>query len=65
MPLLNLAIVIILIGVLLWAINRFIPMNQSIKNILNFVVISGLVIWLLNSFGLLSFLSNIKIPKIK
>ncbi|MEJ2201583.1 MAG: hypothetical protein P8X63_11320 [Desulfuromonadaceae bacterium] len=59
MPLIQVALVLIVVGVLLWLINRFIPMAGSIKSILNAVVVIAVVIWLLNIFGLTHYLSSI------
>ena len=61
MPLLNILIVIIVVGVLLWLVNSFIPMDRKIKSILNIVVIIVLVIWLLKAFGIFSSLSSIHV----
>jgi hypothetical protein len=55
--------VLIVVGVLLWLINRFIPMQSSIKSILNGVVVIAVVLWLLNVFGLFHSLSNIRVGK--
>ena len=55
MPLIQLLEVLIVVGVLLWLVNRFIPMQASIKSILNGVVVIAVVLWLLNVFGLLQF----------
>jgi len=63
MPLLNVVLVLIVVGVLLWLVNSFIPMAGSIKTILNIVVIIAVVLWLLNVFGLLSSLSGIHIGR--
>ena len=63
MPLLQVVIALIVVGVLLWLVNRFIPMAGSIKSILNAVVVIAVVIWLLNVFGLMQSLSNIHIGK--
>ncbi len=52
MPLINLVIVLIVVGVALWLINRFIPMASSIKTILNVVVVVFVVIWVLQAVGL-------------
>lgn len=52
--LLTVVLVLIIVGVLLWLINRFIPMAYPIKTILNVVVIIAVIIWLLKTFGLLS-----------
>ncbi len=51
--LLNIIIVLIVVGVLLWLVNNYIPMDRKIKNILNAVVVIAVVIWLLQAFGLL------------
>lgn len=61
MPLIQLVVVLIVIGVLLWLVNRFIPMASSIKSILNAVVVIGVVLWLLNVFGLFHSLSRIRV----
>lgn len=53
--------VLIVVGILLWLINRFIPMQGTIKSILNAVVVIAVVLWLLNVFGLLSSLSHIRV----
>ncbi len=63
MPLLQVVIALIVVGVLLWLVNRFIPMASSIKSILNAVVVIAVVLWLLNIFGLFQSLSNIHIGK--
>ncbi len=52
MPLIHVIVVLIVVGVLLWLVNRFIPMASSIKSILNAVVVIAVVIWLLKAFGL-------------
>lgn len=61
MPLLNILLVIIVVGVLLWMVNTYIPMDRKIKNILNIVVVIMIVIWLLKVFGLLAGLQNIRV----
>jgi len=63
MPLLQIVEVLIVVGVLLWLVNRFIPMQGSIKSILNGVVVIGVVLWLLNIFGLFHSLFNVHIGK--
>ena len=52
MPLLQLVTVLIVVGVLLWLVNRYVPMQPTIKSILNGVVVIAVVLWLLNVFGL-------------
>lgn len=61
MPLLQLVMVLIVVGVLLWLVNSFIPMQGTIKSILNGVVVIAVVLWLLNVFGLFHSLSHIRI----
>ncbi|MES2430365.1 MAG: Thivi_2564 family membrane protein [Bacteroidota bacterium] len=59
MPILNVILVLIVVGVVLWLINRYIPMQGTIKNILNAVVVIVVVIWLLKVFGLLGNLQSL------
>lgn len=61
MPLLTVVIVLIVVGVLLWLVNTYIPMDGKIKSILNVVVVIVLIIWLLKAFGLFSSVTNIKV----
>jgi hypothetical protein len=61
MPLLQVIVTLIVLGILLWLVNRFIPMAGSIRSILNAVVVIAVVLWILNIFGLLAFLSNIRV----
>jgi hypothetical protein len=61
MPLLQILVVLVVIGVLLWLVNSFIPMQGQIKSILNGVVVIAVVLWLLNIFGLFHSLSHIRI----
>jgi hypothetical protein len=63
MPLLQIVMVLIVVGVLLWLVNRFIPMQGTIKSILNAVVVIAVVLWLLNIFGLFRSLPGIRIGK--
>jgi hypothetical protein len=63
MPLLQVVIVLIVVGVLLWLVNRYIPMQSTIKSILNAVVVIAVVIWILNLFGLFQAFSNIHVGK--
>ena len=63
MPLIHVIVVLVVVGVLLWLVNSYIPMAGSIKGILNAVVVIAVVIWLLTVFGLMGELSNIKIGK--
>jgi len=61
MPLLQVVEVLVVVGVLLWLVNRFIPMQSSIKSILNGVVVIAVVLWLLNGFGLFHSLSRVQL----
>jgi hypothetical protein len=61
MPLIQIVLVLIVVGVLLWLINRYIPMQGTIKSILNAVVVIVVVLWLLNLFGLFSSLPHIRV----
>ncbi len=61
MPLLQVVMVLIVVGVILWLINRFIPMQGTIKSILNAVVVIAVVLWLLNIFGLFNSFAHIRV----
>ena len=61
MPLLQVVIILIVIGILLWLVNSFIPMQATIKKILNAVVVICVVLWLLDVFGLLHALLGVHI----
>ena len=61
MPLIQLVEILVVVGVLLWVVNRFIPMQGTIKSILNAVVVIAVVLWLLNVSGLLHSFSRIRV----
>jgi hypothetical protein len=61
MPLLTILLVLIVVGVLLWLINNYIPMDSKIKNILNVVVVIIVILWLLKAFGLLDSIKGIRV----
>ena len=63
MPLIHVVIVLIVVGVLLWLVNSYIPMAGSIKTILNAVVVIAVVLWLLSVFGVIGALSKITVGK--
>ncbi len=65
MSLISLIITLIVIGLLLWLVNTYIPMDGKIKKILNVVVVICVVVWLLFAFGILDHSSNIRVPQIK
>jgi len=61
MNLIQVVEVLVVVGVLLWLVNRFIPMQSSIKSILNGVVVIAVVLWLLNAFGLFHSFSRVHV----
>ncbi|UPQ80668.1 hypothetical protein M0M57_07460 [Flavobacterium azooxidireducens] len=61
MPILNILIVLIIVGFLLWVVNTYIPMDRKIKSIFNLVVVIAVIIWLLKVFGLFDSLSNVTV----
>jgi len=61
MPLVTVVITLCVVGVLLWLVNRFIPMQGQIKGILNAVVVIVIVLWLLKVFGLFGYLSQFRV----
>ena len=61
MDLVNIVVVLIVVGVLLWLVNNYIPMDGKIKQILNIIVVVVVVIWLLQALGLLGSLRGIGI----
>jgi hypothetical protein len=61
MPLLQVLMILVVVGVLLWLVNGFVPMAGSIKSILNAVVVIAVVLWLMNIFGLLHSFSRVHI----
>ena len=61
MPLINIVVTLIVVGVLLWLVNRFIPMQSTIKSILNAVVVIVVVVWLLNVFGVLHSITKFRV----
>jgi hypothetical protein len=57
-PLIHVVLVLIVVGVLLWLVNNFIPMASSIKSILNALVVIAVVLWLLSFFGIFTLPSS-------
>ncbi len=64
MTLVTLVLSLIVVGVLLWLVNTYIPMDGKIRRILNIVVVSAVVLWLLSAFGVLSQIGNIPVPRV-
>jgi hypothetical protein len=63
MPLLQVVVTLVFVGIVLWLVNRFIPMQSTIKSILNGVVVIAVVLWIANLYGLLNSLSRIHIGR--
>jgi hypothetical protein len=61
MPLVTVVLTIAVVGLLLWLVNRFIPMQGQIKGILNAVVVIALVLWLLKVFDLFGYLTQFRV----
>jgi len=64
MSLVSLVVTLIVIGVLLWLVNTYIPMDGKIKKILNIVVVICVVIWLLVAFGVINRAGDIRVPTV-
>lgn len=65
MSLISLVIILIVVGVLLWLANTYIPMDPKIKNIMNIVVVIAVVLWLLSVFGILGSMDSIRVGHIR
>ena len=65
MPLMSLVVTLIVVGVLLWLVNTYIPMDAKIKQVLNAVVIIAVVLWLLQAFGLFGSLNSVRVNPIR
>lgn len=63
MPLVTVVLVLIVVGVLLWLVNTYVPMDGKLKNILNAVVVIAVVIWLLQIFGLFDLITNVHVGR--
>jgi len=63
MPLVHVVVVLVVVGILLWLLNTYIPMDGKIKSILNIVVVVAVVLWLLRAFGVLDSLSGIRVGR--
>ena len=61
MSLVGLVITLVVVGVLLWLLNNYVPMDVKIKRIINVVVVIVVILWLLQAFGLLGSLQNIRL----
>jgi len=59
----NVLLILVVVGVVLWLVNTYLPMDPKIKTILNIVVVIVVVIWLLRAFGILGSLSEFRIGR--
>lgn len=57
-------ITLIVVGILLWLVNTYVPMDAKIKNLLNIVVVLCVVLWLLNVFGVFAYLGDTSVPRL-
>jgi hypothetical protein len=63
MPLITIVLVLIVVGVLLWLINTYIPMQSAIKTILNVVVVIAVAVWVLQATGLWGSVTSYRISR--
>jgi len=61
MPLVSVIIIIAVIGVIVWAINKYVPMPDNFKTLLNILAVVGVIVWLLSLFGLIPDLNAIRV----
>lgn len=61
MSLLGIVIVLVIVGVLLYLVNTYIPMNAGIKKILNIIVIGSVILWLLSIFGIFGYIDHVNV----
>jgi 1-acyl-sn-glycerol-3-phosphate acyltransferase len=64
MSLISVIVTLIVVGVLLWLVNTYIPMDGKIKKILNAVVVICVVVWLLFAFGVINHAGDISVPRV-
>ena len=65
MSLITVVVTLVVIGLVLWLINTYIPMQGTIKTILNWVVVIAVIIWLLYGFGIISSGGSVHMPVVK
>jgi hypothetical protein len=63
MTLVNLIIILVVIGLVMWLINTYIPMAAGIKSLINIVVFVVVLIWVLRIFGLVTSIPGVHIPQ--
>lgn len=65
MSLIGLLITLIVVGVILWLVNTYVPMDSKIKSIMNAVVVIVVILWLLSVFGVLPAMNSIQVPRVR
>ena len=65
MTLVGIVVVLVVVGLILWLINTYIPMAGAIKSLLNIVVFIVVLIWLLQAFGLIGHINGVQMPNLK
>jgi hypothetical protein len=61
----SLLVTLIIVGVLLWLVNSYVPMDAKIKKILNVVVVICVVVWLVSAFGVIGHAGDIRVPHLR
>jgi hypothetical protein len=65
MTLVNIVVILVVVGLVMWLINTYIPMAGAIKSLLNIVVFLVVFVWVLQTFGLVGEIHGVKIPPLK
>ena len=65
MTLLNIVVILVIVGLVMWLINTYIPMAAAIKSLLNIVVFIVMLVWVLQAFGLIGNIPGLQIPPLK
>ena len=65
MPLVSFVVILIVVGVLMWLVNTYIPMQPTIKQIINVVVVIAVVLWVLQVFGVFGSIGTIDVPRVR
>jgi predicted membrane protein len=65
MPLVTVVLTLIIVGMLLWLINTYVPMQSVIKSIINIVVVVAVVLWLMHGYGMITHSGNIQMPVVR
>jgi hypothetical protein len=65
MSLLSLVLTLIVVGVLLWALNTYVPMDGKIKNLINIIVIICVVVYVISAFGLFHHMDAVRVPQVR